>query len=43
MVDGEGTVGKLLSDQTLANNLQVAIAGFKQASFNAQQAHCRYF
>lgn len=37
MVDGQGTVGKLLSDQTLANDLQVAIAGFKQASFNAQR------
>jgi phospholipid/cholesterol/gamma-HCH transport system substrate-binding protein len=37
MVDGEGTIGKLLSDQTLANDLEVAIAGFKQASFNAQR------
>ena len=37
MIDGEGTIGKLLSDQALANNLEVAIAGFKQASLNAQR------
>ena len=37
LVDGEGTMGKLLSDQALANNLEVAIAGFKQASSNAQR------
>ncbi|MEP7376769.1 MAG: MlaD family protein [Chitinophagaceae bacterium] len=37
MVDGEGTIGKLLSDKALANNLEVAIAGFRQASFNAQR------
>jgi phospholipid/cholesterol/gamma-HCH transport system substrate-binding protein len=38
MVDGEGTIGKLLSDRTLANNLDVAIASFKQACFNTQRA-----
>ncbi len=37
MADGEGAIGKLLSDQALATNLEVAIAGFKQASFNAQR------
>jgi phospholipid/cholesterol/gamma-HCH transport system substrate-binding protein len=34
---GEGTIGKLLTDETLMNNLQVAAFGLRQASANAQQ------
>lgn len=34
---GEGTIGKLLTDETLMNNLQVAVFGLRQASTNAQQ------
>ena len=34
---GEGTVGKLLSDDALANDLQVTVAGLQQASQNAQK------
>jgi phospholipid/cholesterol/gamma-HCH transport system substrate-binding protein len=37
MTEGKGAVGKLLSDPVLANNLEVAVAGFKQASANAQR------
>ncbi len=35
--DGEGTVGKLLSDETLVNNLETAVVGLKQTSANAQR------
>jgi phospholipid/cholesterol/gamma-HCH transport system substrate-binding protein len=35
--DGEGSIGKLLSDETLANNLEVTVNGLKQASANAQR------
>jgi phospholipid/cholesterol/gamma-HCH transport system substrate-binding protein len=35
--DGEGSVGKLLTDETLVNNLETTIGGLKQASANAQR------
>ncbi len=34
---GEGSIGKLLSDETLVNNLQLAVLSLRQASANAQQ------
>jgi phospholipid/cholesterol/gamma-HCH transport system substrate-binding protein len=37
LLDGQGSIGKLLSDETLVNELQVAVNGFRKASFNAQQ------
>ena len=37
LVAGEGSIGKLLSDETLANNLQLAVISLKQASATAQQ------
>ena len=37
ITDGEGSVGKLLSDETLANNLETTVAGLQQASANAQR------
>lgn len=37
LIDGEGSVGKLLTDETLVNNLEVTVAGLKQASANAQR------
>jgi phospholipid/cholesterol/gamma-HCH transport system substrate-binding protein len=36
IVDGDGISCKLLSDETLGNNLELAINEFKQASANAQ-------
>ncbi|MGZ8538647.1 MAG: MlaD family protein [Flavisolibacter sp.] len=35
--NGEGSIGKLLSDETLANNLEVAMVRLNQASANAQK------
>jgi phospholipid/cholesterol/gamma-HCH transport system substrate-binding protein len=35
--DGEGTVGKLLKDEALVNNLETTVGGLKQASANAQK------
>ena len=37
ITDGEGSVGKLLTDETLANNLEITVAGLQQASANAQR------
>jgi phospholipid/cholesterol/gamma-HCH transport system substrate-binding protein len=37
LIKGEGSVGKLLTDETLANNLETTVAGLKQASANAQR------
>jgi phospholipid/cholesterol/gamma-HCH transport system substrate-binding protein len=37
IIDGEGTLGKLISDEALMNNLQATMTGLKQASLNAQQ------
>ena len=37
ITDGEGSVGKLLTDETLVNNLETTIVGLKQASANAQR------
>jgi phospholipid/cholesterol/gamma-HCH transport system substrate-binding protein len=37
LTDGEGSVGKLLTDETLVNNLETTVAGLKQASVNAQK------
>ena len=37
ITDGEGSVGKLLTDETLANNLETTVAGLQQASANAQR------
>lgn len=37
IIDGEGTLGKLISDETLMNNLQATMIGLKQTSLNAQQ------
>lgn len=35
--DGQGSIGKLLKDETLANNLEASVIGLKQASVNAEQ------
>lgn len=37
LINGEGSVGKLLTDETLVNNLETTVAGLKQASANAQK------
>jgi phospholipid/cholesterol/gamma-HCH transport system substrate-binding protein len=37
VADGEGTVGQLLKDESLMNNLQATVVGLKQASANAQR------
>jgi phospholipid/cholesterol/gamma-HCH transport system substrate-binding protein len=37
ITDGEGSLGKLLTDETLANNLETTVTGLKQASANAQR------
>ena len=37
LTDGEGSVGKLLTDETMVNNLETTVAGLKQASVNAQK------
>jgi phospholipid/cholesterol/gamma-HCH transport system substrate-binding protein len=37
IIKGEGSVGKLLTDEALVNNLEVTVAGLKQASVNAQR------
>jgi phospholipid/cholesterol/gamma-HCH transport system substrate-binding protein len=37
LADGQGSIGKLLSDETLVNNLQLAVVSLRQASTNAQQ------
>ena len=37
LTEGEGSVGKLLTDETLVNNLETTVAGLKQASVNAQK------
>ena len=34
---GEGSIGKLLTDETLVNNMEATMAGFKLASTNAQR------
>ena len=34
---GEGSIGKLLTDETLVNNMEATVAGFKLASTNAQR------
>ncbi len=35
--NGQGTIGKLLTDESLMRNIQAAVIGLKQASANAQQ------
>lgn len=35
--NGQGTIGKLLTDESLMRNMQAAVIGLKQASANAQQ------
>jgi phospholipid/cholesterol/gamma-HCH transport system substrate-binding protein len=35
--DGEGSIGKLLTDETLVNSLETTATGLKQASANAQR------
>ncbi len=35
--DGKGTIGKLLTDETLMSNMQSAVIGLNQASANARQ------
>lgn len=35
--DGKGSIGKLLTDETLVNNLETTVTGLKQASANAQR------
>ncbi len=37
ITDGEGSIGKLLTDEALVNNLETTVAGLKQASANAQR------
>ena len=37
LTDGEGSIGKLLTDESLSNNLETTVNGLKQASANAQQ------
>jgi phospholipid/cholesterol/gamma-HCH transport system substrate-binding protein len=37
LMNGEGSVGKLLTDETLVNNLETTVVGLKQASANAQK------
>ena len=37
MVDGEGTVGKLLKDESLYNSLDVTLASLKRSSANAEK------
>lgn len=37
ITDGEGTIGKLLTDEALVNNLETTVAGLQQASANAQR------
>ena len=37
LADGEGTIGKLLKDETLANDLQSTLATLKRSAVNAQQ------
>ena len=37
LADGEGTIGKLLKDQTLANDLQATMATLKRSAVSAQQ------
>src|SRR5215203_2191750 len=37
ITNGEGSVGKLLTDESLANNLETTVNGLRQASANAQQ------
>lgn len=37
LTDGEGSIGRLLSDETLVNSLQMAVNRLNQASANAQQ------
>ena len=37
LVNGQGSAGKLLSDETLINQLQSAVLGFKNASGNVQK------
>lgn len=35
--EGQGTIGKLISDETLINSMQSAVTGLRQASANAQR------
>ncbi|HYV92224.1 MAG TPA: MlaD family protein [Chitinophagales bacterium] len=37
IANGEGSVGKLLNDESLYNNMQLTLASLRQASANAQQ------
>jgi phospholipid/cholesterol/gamma-HCH transport system substrate-binding protein len=37
LIKGEGSIGKLLTDETLVNNLETTVAGLRQASVNAQR------
>lgn len=37
IVNGKGSIGKLLKDESLYNNLQSVVGAFKQASLNTQQ------
>ncbi len=37
LAEGQGTIGKLLTDDALVNNLQAAVINFKKASLNAQK------
>ena len=37
IVSGEGTMGRLLNDESLMNNLESAISTFKQATINSKQ------
>ncbi|MFL5741300.1 MAG: MlaD family protein [Flavisolibacter sp.] len=37
LANGQGSVGKLLKDETLANNLEIALASIRQSAANAQR------
>ncbi|HWJ92795.1 MAG TPA: MlaD family protein [Flavisolibacter sp.] len=37
LANGQGSIGKLLKDETLANNMEVALASIRQSAANAQR------
>lgn len=37
LINGQGSAGKLLTDETLVNQMQAAVSGFKNASVNVQR------
>ena len=43
MVDGKGTIGKLMTDETLANNLDATVMTLKKSFFKSRKAFVKCY